>query len=65
VRLSYLLEPPHLRFHSPPNVFARSYPDLGEGIEIVQDDVVFLKKDGSAYGTEKGFFLKTDIDPVD
>jgi phosphoenolpyruvate carboxykinase (ATP) len=40
-------------------------PDLGEGIEIVQDDVVFLKKDGSAYGTEKGFFLKTDIDPVD
>jgi len=39
-------------------------PGLGEGIEIVQDDVVFLRKDGSAYGTEKGFFLKTDIDPV-
>ena len=39
-------------------------PSLGEGIEIVQDDVVFLRKDGSAYGTEKGFFLKTDVDPV-
>jgi len=39
-------------------------PNLGEGIEIVQDDVVFLRRDGSAYGTEKGFFLKTDIDPV-
>jgi phosphoenolpyruvate carboxykinase (ATP) len=39
-------------------------PNLGEGIEIIQDDVIFLKKDGSAYGTEKGFFLKTDIDPV-
>lgn len=39
-------------------------PNLGEGIEIVQDDVLFLKKDGSALGTENGFFLKTDIDPV-
>ncbi len=39
-------------------------PSLGEGIEIVQDDVLFLKKDGSALGTENGFFLKTDIDPV-
>lgn len=39
-------------------------PNLGEGVEIVQDDVVFLRKDGSAYGTEKGFFLKTDIDPI-
>ncbi len=36
----------------------------GEGVEIVQDDVVFLKMDGSALGTENGFFLKTDIDPV-
>ncbi|HHT9137575.1 MAG TPA: phosphoenolpyruvate carboxykinase [Candidatus Wunengus sp. YC60] len=31
-----------------------------EGIEILQDDVVFLKKDGSAYGTERGFYLKTE-----
>jgi len=39
-------------------------PELGEGIEIVQDDVVFLRMDGSALGTENGFFLKTDIDPI-
>ncbi len=32
----------------------------GEGVEIVQDDVVFWRKDGSALGTEKGFFIKTD-----
>ncbi|NYT00344.1 MAG: phosphoenolpyruvate carboxykinase [Methanocellales archaeon] len=36
----------------------------GEGVEIVQDDVVFLRPDGSALGPEKGFFLKTDIDPL-
>ncbi len=36
----------------------------GEGIEIVQDDVVFLCQDGSALGPERGFFLKTDIDPL-
>jgi phosphoenolpyruvate carboxykinase (ATP) len=36
-----------------------------EGIEILQDDVVFLKKDGSAYGSERGFYLKTEgLDPV-
>ena len=29
-----------------------------EGIEILQDDVVFLRKDGSAYGSERGFYLK-------
>ncbi len=35
-----------------------------EGIEILQDDVVFLKKDGSAYGSERGFYLKTEgLDP--
>jgi len=39
-------------------------PELGEGIEIVQDDVLFLRMDGSALGTENGFFLKTDIDPI-
>ena len=32
----------------------------GEGVEIVQDDVVFLHSDGSALGTEKGYFIKTD-----
>ncbi|MEW6008563.1 MAG: phosphoenolpyruvate carboxykinase [Candidatus Omnitrophota bacterium] len=32
----------------------------GEGIEIVQDDVVFLCKDGSTLGTERGFYLKTE-----
>ncbi|MBU1196997.1 phosphoenolpyruvate carboxykinase [Candidatus Micrarchaeota archaeon] len=32
----------------------------GEGIEILQDDIVFLKKDGGAFGTERGFYLKTD-----
>ncbi|MDF1531663.1 MAG: phosphoenolpyruvate carboxykinase [ANME-2 cluster archaeon] len=35
----------------------------GEGVEIVQDDIVLLKKDGSALGTERGFYLKTDIYP--
>jgi len=32
----------------------------GEGIEIVQDDFVALREDGSALGTERGFFLKTE-----
>lgn len=32
----------------------------GEGIEIAQDDIVFLKDDWSALGTEEGFFLKTE-----
>ncbi|MBD3227843.1 MAG: phosphoenolpyruvate carboxykinase (GTP) [Candidatus Lokiarchaeota archaeon] len=32
----------------------------GEGIEIVQDDFVALRKDGSILGTERGFFLKTE-----
>lgn len=34
--------------------------DDGEGIEIAQDDVVVLRSDWSALGTEKGFFLKTE-----
>ena len=35
----------------------------GEGTEVTQDDIVFLKKDGSALGSEdKGFFIKTDVD---
>jgi phosphoenolpyruvate carboxykinase (ATP) len=32
----------------------------GEGIEILQDDIVFLRKDGAALGTEQGFYLKTE-----
>ena len=32
----------------------------GENVEIVQDDVVFLMKDGSILGSERGFFVKTD-----
>ncbi|HHT9124615.1 MAG TPA: phosphoenolpyruvate carboxykinase [Candidatus Brocadiia bacterium] len=32
----------------------------GEGIEILQDDVVFFHPSGAAYGTEKGFYLKTE-----
>ncbi|MBI4470361.1 MAG: phosphoenolpyruvate carboxykinase (ATP), partial [Acidobacteria bacterium] len=37
----------------------------GEGIEILQDDVVMLGQDGSAIGTERGFYLKTEgLDPV-
>lgn len=36
----------------------------GEGVEIVQDDAVFWRRDGSALGTERGFFIKTDgLDP--
>lgn len=36
----------------------------GQGIQIVQDDVVMLKKDGSVLGTENGFYIKTDsLDP--
>lgn len=32
----------------------------GEGIEILQDDIVFLRQDGACLGTEQGFYLKTD-----
>lgn len=35
----------------------------GEKTEVAQDDIVFLKPDGSALGTEVGFFVKTDVDP--
>jgi phosphoenolpyruvate carboxykinase (ATP) len=33
--------------------------DDGEGQEIAQDDVVFIRSDGSALGSERGFYLKT------
>ena len=31
-----------------------------EAMWVVQDDVCFLRKDGSALGTERGFYLKTE-----
>jgi phosphoenolpyruvate carboxykinase (ATP) len=34
----------------------------GEGTSVIQDDIVFLKRDGSALGSEDGFFVKTDVD---
>jgi phosphoenolpyruvate carboxykinase (ATP) len=35
----------------------------GEGTKVIQDDIVFLKKDGSALGSEgNGFFIKTDVE---
>ena len=34
----------------------------GERTEVCQDDIVFLRPDGSAYGSENGFFVKTDVD---
>jgi len=35
----------------------------GEGTEVIQDDIVFLRPDGSAFGSEQNFFVKTDVDP--
>lgn len=35
---------------------------LGERTEVNQDDIVFLRRDGSAFGSESGFFVKTDVD---
>lgn len=35
----------------------------GEKVEVNQDDIVFLRKDGSALGTENAFYVKTDIIP--
>ena len=37
----------------------------GEGTMVVQDDIVFLRADGSAFGTEVGFYVKTDVDKVE
>lgn len=31
-----------------------------EAMDILQDDIVFLDKDGSGLGTERGFYLKTE-----
>jgi phosphoenolpyruvate carboxykinase (ATP) len=38
--------------------------EAGEGTWVAQDDIVFLKKDGSAFGSEANFFVKTDVDPA-
>lgn len=36
----------------------------GEDMAVVQDDICFLRQDGSALGTERGFYLKTEgLDP--
>jgi phosphoenolpyruvate carboxykinase (ATP) len=34
----------------------------GEHTSVTQDDIVFLKKDGSALGSENNFFVKTDVE---
>ncbi len=34
--------------------------ERGEKVEIAQDDVIFLRDDCSALGTERGFYLKTE-----
>jgi phosphoenolpyruvate carboxykinase (ATP) len=36
--------------------------DKGEKTIVTQDDIVFLKDDGSALGTENNFFVKTDVE---
>jgi phosphoenolpyruvate carboxykinase (ATP) len=34
----------------------------GERTYVCQDDICFLKNDGSAYGSEQNYFVKTDVD---
>jgi len=34
--------------------------EKGEEVKIIQDDVVMLSMDGSALGTERGFYIKTE-----
>ena len=34
----------------------------GERTMVCQDDICFLKNDGSAYGSEMNYFVKTDVD---
>lgn len=38
-------------------------PALGEGTWVAQDDIVFLRRDGSSFGTEQNYYVKTDVDP--
>lgn len=35
----------------------------GENTEVCQDDIVFLRDDGSALGSENNFYVKTDVEP--
>jgi len=35
----------------------------GERTLVCQDDICFLRQDGSALGSEANFFVKTDVDP--
>lgn len=35
----------------------------GERTEVAQDDIVFLREDGSAFGSENNFYVKTDVMP--
>ena len=35
----------------------------GEKTEVCQDDIVFLRDDGSALGSENNFYVKTDVRP--
>jgi len=35
---------------------------LGEKTLVTQDDICFLRKDGSAFGSENNFFVKTDVE---
>ncbi len=37
--------------------------DRGEKTEVCQDDIVFLRDDGSALGSENNFYVKTDVRP--
>lgn len=33
----------------------------GEGTWVAQDDIVWLRRDGSSYGTEQNYYVKTDV----
>jgi phosphoenolpyruvate carboxykinase (ATP) len=36
-------------------------PGAGEGTWVSQDDIVWLRRDGSSYGTEQNYYVKTDV----
>ncbi len=36
-------------------------PKKGENTTVLQDDITFLCRDGSALGSEQGFYVKTDV----
>jgi len=36
-------------------------PDAGEGTWVAQDDIVLLRRDGSSFGTEQNYYVKTDV----